>query len=87
MSSLDRSLGFRVASSDGYIGTVEEVVYGAENRLGALVIATGLSERPFVLVGAEEVLHCSESASALILSPSWRTGALELSNEGRLVAA
>ncbi len=86
MNSVDRSIGFRVTSSDGYVGTVEEVVYGAENRLSALVIGTGLSEKPLVLVGVEEVLDCSEHAGSLVLSPSWRSSAVEMSDAGRLVA-
>jgi PRC-barrel domain len=86
MDSLDRSIGFRVISSDDYVGTVEEIVYGAENRLSALVIGTRLSEKPFVLVGVEEVLDCSERDGLLILSPSWRSSAVEISDAERLVA-
>lgn len=86
MSSLDRSIGFRVASSDGYIGTVDDVVYGAEDCLSALVIATDIPEKPFILVGVEEVVHCSENAAALILSPSWRDSAVEMPDVVRLVA-
>ena len=86
MNSLDRSIGFRVISSDGYVGTVEEIVYGAENRLSALVIGTRLSEKPFVLVGVEEVLCCFEEAGSLILSPSWCSSAVEIPDAERLVA-
>ena len=86
MDSLDRSIGFRVISSDDYVGTVEEIVYGAENCLGALVIGIGLSERPLVLVGVEEVLDCSERDGSLILSPSWRSSAVEIPDAERLVA-
>jgi hypothetical protein len=86
MSSLERSIGFRVASSDGYIGTVEEIVYGAEDGPRALIIATELAAMPLALVGVEEVVHCSEDAAALILSPSWRSGAVAMPDAARLVA-
>jgi len=79
MSSLDRSIGFRVASSDGYVGTVKEVVYGAEEGPSALIIATELAAIPLALVGVEEVLHCSNDAAAVILSPAWRDSAVEMS--------
>ena len=79
MSSLDRSIGFRVASSDGYVGTVKEVVYGAEDGPSALIIATELAAIPLALVGVEEVLHCSNDAAAVILSPTWRDSAVEMS--------
>jgi len=79
MSSLDRSIGFRVASSDGYVGTVKEVVYGAEEGPSALIIATELAAIPLALVGVEEVLHCSNDAAAVIVSPTWRDSAVEMS--------
>ncbi|MHB8059552.1 MAG: hypothetical protein ACYDHO_01805 [Gaiellaceae bacterium] len=86
MSSLDRSTGFRVASSGGYVGTVKDVVYGADANLSALVVATELATMPLALVGAEEVLHCSEDAAVVILSPRWRDGALKMPVAVRLVA-
>jgi len=86
MSSLDRSIGFRVASSDGYVGTVVEVVYGVDESPSALVIATDLPDKQLVLVGVEEVVQCSEHAAALILSPSWRESAVAMLDAERLVA-
>ncbi len=86
MDSLDRSIGFRVISSGGYIGTVEEVVYGAENSLSALVVRTRRTDRPFVLIGVEEVLDCFEHAGSIILSPSWRSSAVAMLDGERLVA-
>jgi hypothetical protein len=86
MNSLDRSIGFRVISSEGYVGTVEEIVYGADNSLSALVIETRLAERPFVLVGVEEVLGCFEHSGSLILLPSWRSSAVEIVDAERLIA-
>lgn len=86
MDSLDRSIGFRVISSDGYVGTVEEIIYGAENTPSGLVIRTRLTERSLVLVGVEEVLACFEQAGSLILSPSWRSSAVEILDGARVVA-
>ncbi|HEY4977391.1 MAG TPA: hypothetical protein VII05_08645 [Gaiellaceae bacterium] len=86
MDGLDRSIGFRVISSGGYIGTVEEVVYGAENSLSALVVRTRRTDRPFVLIGVEEVLDCFEHAGSIILSPSWRSSAVAMLDGERLVA-
>ena len=86
MDGLDRSIGFRVISSGGYIGTVEEVVYGAENSLSALVVRTRRTDRPFVLIGVEEVLDCFEHAGYIILSPSWRSSAVAMLDGERLVA-
>jgi hypothetical protein len=86
MNGLDRSIGFRVISADGYVGTVEEIVYGADNSLSALVIGTRRAERPLVLVGVEEVLGCFEHSGSLILSPSWRSSAVEMPVAASLVA-
>jgi hypothetical protein len=86
MNSLDNSIGFRVISSDGYVGTVEEIVYGVENSPSALVIATRLAKRPLVLVGVEEVLGCFEHFGSLILSPSWRSSAVEMPVAASMVA-
>lgn len=85
MDSLDRSIGFRVISADGYIGTVEEIVYGAENTLGALVVATRLATEPLVLVRVEDVLGCFEHSGCLILSQSWRSNAVEMQDVAQLV--
>jgi hypothetical protein len=85
MNSLDSSIGFRVISPDGYVGTVKEIVYGAENELSALVIATRLAKKPLVLVGVEDVLGCFEDSGSLILSSSWRSGAVEIPDAERLV--
>jgi len=86
MNSLDRSIGFRVFSSEGYVGTVVEIVYGAKNFLSALVIATRIAGERFVLVGVEDVLGCFEHSASLILSPSWRAGAVEMPAASHLVA-
>jgi hypothetical protein len=86
MDNLDRSIGFRVISSDGYVGIVEEIVYGAENLLSALVVRTRRADRPFVLIGAEEVLDCFEHAGSVVLSPSWRSSAVAMLDGERLVA-
>ena len=85
MNSLDRSLGFRVLSSEGYVGTVEEIVYGADESLSALVVSARL-DKSFVLVGVEEVLGCFETSASLILSPSWRVSAVEMPAASQLVA-
>ena len=86
MDSLDRSIGFRVISADGYVGTVEEIVYDAKNSPSGLVIKTRLAERLPVLVGVEEVLGCFEDAGSLILSPSWLASAVEILDGARVVA-
>ena len=86
MDSLDRSIGYRVISADGYVGTVEEVVYDAENSLSGLVIRTRLAERSLLLVGVEEVLGCFEDAGSLIISPTWRANAVEILDGARVVA-
>lgn len=86
MNGIDRSEGFRVASSDGHVGSVEEVVYGAEQRPSALIISSGLFEKRLFLVAAENVAHVSHDREALFLSPSWREGAVDISRETSLVA-
>jgi hypothetical protein len=86
MNSLESSIGFRVISPDGYVGTVKEIVYGAENELSALVIETCLAKKPLVLVGVEDALGCFEHSGSLILSSSWRSDAVELPDVEHLVA-
>jgi hypothetical protein len=53
---LRRCHGFRVHSSEGRVGIVEDVLYGAEyDRPSALVVRTGLLRHRLELVAIEEV--------------------------------
>ena len=53
---LRRCHGFRVESRDGRIGTVEDILYGAEHdQPSALVVRTGLLRQRCELIPIEEI--------------------------------
>jgi hypothetical protein len=59
--------GYRAISSDGYVGTVEAVLYGAESRPAALAIRRGLFSQEIVIVAIEDVHEISSERRILVL--------------------
>jgi hypothetical protein len=73
--------GYRVVSAEGYIGTVEIVLYGAAQTPAALAVRTGLFARQLLLVPVEEVLSVSTARSMIVLAESWRPRAAGIGEE------
>jgi hypothetical protein len=59
--------GYRVVSSEGYLGSVEAVLYGAESRPAALAIRSGLFSRELLIVAVEDVCEISSERKMLVL--------------------
>lgn len=65
--------GFRVDSSAGRVGLVEEVVFGGHrDRPDALVVRAGVLGRRLVLVPVEEVEGIRPRKERVLLRSSWR---------------
>jgi hypothetical protein len=58
---------YRAVSSDGYLGAVETVLFGADRRPAALAIRTGLYSRQLLLVPVEKVLEVFPDRALLVL--------------------
>jgi hypothetical protein len=69
--AIDATLGncdrFRAVSSEGYLGAVETVLFGADRRPAALAIRTGLFSRELLLVPVEKVLEVFPERMLLVL--------------------
>jgi hypothetical protein len=59
--------GYRAISPDGYVGTVDAVLYGAESRPAALAIRRGLFSQEIVIVAIEDVYEISPERRILVL--------------------
>jgi hypothetical protein len=75
---MEQCKGFRVSSPDGYVGIVEEVLYGVEEIPAALVVSSGLFLKRLLLVGREEVLEIASKRRSLFLRGSWNSSAAEV---------
>lgn len=65
--------GFRVDSTEGRVGLVEEVVYGARrDRPDAFIVRAGILGHRLVLVPIEAVEGVLPRKERLVLCASWR---------------
>jgi hypothetical protein len=73
--------GFRVMSSEGYVGAVELVLYGASRRPAALAVRAGIFARRLMLVPVEEVRSVRLAKRTITLADSWRPAEACLTEE------
>jgi len=72
--------GFRVVSTEGYVGTVEMIVYGVDRQPAGIAVRTGLFARQLLLVAIEDVTAAFPVRNTIVLDGGWRlraTGVVE----------
>ncbi len=73
--------GFRVVSAEGYVGTIEIVLYGASQQPAALAVRTGLFARQLLLVPIEDVIGAYPVRSTIVLDAGWRPRAAGIADD------
>jgi len=83
---LARSEGFRVESSDGYVGVVEELRYAPSSRWdhpSELAVYAGRSSETLLIIPLAEVEDVSLTEKRVLLRSSPRIAATERANGAR----